>query len=617
MNKIVTILLILIYSTCYSQNLEDAYNNHSTPTPSHWSNDELFNFNGEYQIFTDKFFWNADFWGGGNPLKDADVSFSIEVVSFPFIPEDLDPYDNNNLMASEERVLTTDFVEYGYVYGNLLSNNLPYEVNYDGYGWQFGNYRIFQKIRNINTCDNTAGNSECEGDYGLISQVYSGGISQNYYYQCHLPHTVLKHTLYFHCPDSSNNYIIDSISWIYDNTRGAMKNYPFCAPTTDHLIFEPIVYDVCFRPTLPDLGQYFYGPDTSNASWYNSGLANRSGSVDYFPPSEVFPNYNMCSTFPLYYSPYTATYPYMLINYSSNIFYSPLVHPPSYILLDAPLLNAQGGEYAGYDVSGNSMEGVEHKYEINTPFDLRIINPSEKIIYNPSEVTINTDLIFPCHYKFLTIHGKYPDKNYEVHHGGDFSSQYWDMNPFFDFEYDRDYPVPVNDTTNSENLSIYTIHACTLTIEPYVIIMDAYFEGSDAGSGRGYIKGNLNHIFGNWDYDDATITIIPDYTTPEHCISHNIDNGGKTLPLTETIVNETEKLKILNGGSHNTQIKINTEPSPNTYIKVYNSFGGLILTEEIIHDGQIIDCSDFKRGVYHVALILNGEIVQKQSFSKM
>lgn len=584
MKRTILFFLVILYFSAFTQNLEDAYKLHDTPTPSHWPNSVINDWNGEYQIFLDKFYWNNrdDI---GNPLESAAVSFSIEVVSFPFIPDGFDPDQNNNFSSSEVRNLNTDIVTDGFYYGNLFSNNSPHE-NYKGWGWQFGDYRVFQKLYNINTCDFKPGYYMCEGDYGLISQVYANLLFANYYDQCHLPHTVLKHTLYFHCGTSIDDDIIDSISWVYDNTRGAMREYPFYNPTMKYPEMNTKTIDVAFRPTFPDVLVWNYNPpNLNNLFFYDSGLEESTGSVDYFPPNEIIPYYwSACSTsYPLYYDPNPGP-PYytMQTDYYNNSFLSELVHPPSYTLLDAPLLNAEAGEYAGYDVSGNKMKGLQHKYFINEAFDLRIINPSEKIIYNPSEVTIHCDLTFPCYYKFLTLHGKYPDKDLEVHHGGDYSSEYWDANLYFDFDYDRDYPVPVNCTTNAECMSYYILDGRrTITIEPKVIIMDAHFSGT-SHSYKGIIVYDPDYTFGNWTYDEETIKLVEidwdDNIVLAHCLETHESGGGKSAPVSnEPLICENE-IKVLNGSTSNPQIEINIDQPKDTHISIYNSFGSLVVS---------------------------------------
>jgi hypothetical protein len=88
-----------------SQNVEDAYATPAT-SPEVWPNSV--GYTGEYQIFTDKFFWNMC-WDYNMHL--AAVSSSIEVVSYPFIPTgDLtDPPLN--------RVLTTAITNNAQYYG--------------------------------------------------------------------------------------------------------------------------------------------------------------------------------------------------------------------------------------------------------------------------------------------------------------------------------------------------------------------------------------------------------------------------------------------------------------------------------------------------------------------
>lgn len=63
MYKILIVSFLLLSSlTSFTQNLQDAYANHDTAS-SVWS-DDLLSYDGEYQIFLDKFFWEANNeWG--------------------------------------------------------------------------------------------------------------------------------------------------------------------------------------------------------------------------------------------------------------------------------------------------------------------------------------------------------------------------------------------------------------------------------------------------------------------------------------------------------------------------------------------------------------------------
>ena len=76
--------------------------------------------------------------------------------------------------------------------------------------------------------------------------------------------------------------------------------------------------------------------------------------------------------------------------------------------------NYEGDHYAGYTNSGELYDYSQfneyntHTYEVNKPFDLSILNPEQKIIYNPSEMNINigdihNPLIFPEGYTFKTV----------------------------------------------------------------------------------------------------------------------------------------------------------------------------------------------------------------------
>ncbi len=635
MKRIFTLLSIVAISwTIFAQNIEDAYKKHVEPTPNHWPHDIIQNWNGEYQIFLDQFFWTAN-PSQGNNFESAAISFSIEVVSFPFIPDDFEPNQHNNSTNFTDRHLSTKIVTDGYQLEYLGIENQPYEVDYKGLGWAYGGYNIFLKLDNNNTCDEPP-YFECEGDYGLISQVYSpgNGLTYGYDYQCILPHTVLKHTLYFHCGDTKESPVIDSISWIYDNTRGMMRGYPFDKTSKEEPPLNTMAFDVSFRPSFPEL-TYIYNrqppdpPITSNSIWYDSGLSNSTGSIDYFPPEEVFPNYNICTSYPdpypLYYNPNSTTsyvfrsiyhHPPDLATYESEH-----VHPPSYMLLNAPLLNYRAQHYAGYNTSGMILDDtINHKYYIYESFDLSIINPKQKIIYNPSEVIINCNLTFPCNYKFLTLHGKYPDKVHEVL-SGDYSKTYWDAIANFDFEYDRDYPVPVNCATNAECISNYIIHGGkTITFQPPIIIMDAYFSGKSY-TNKTTIHLDPNKTYGNWTYDTETVELDSNILTLPVCaeINPNIDSiGNKSTFGSNSIPSEREiHLKVLNGLTQHPKIEVDISNTNNAHLMIYNSFGTLIRQDVINSEKKIVDYSSLIPGVYHAILICNGQTVDRLSFSKL
>ncbi len=83
--------------------------------------------------------------------------------------------------------------------------------------------------------------------------------------------------------------------------------------------------------------------------------------------------------------------------------------------LRAILGNAFGTSLVGYDSQNNVYEpnAPVHHYTIDKPITLTTINPSERIIYNPSDFDIDLGnnsppLVFPTGYTFKTVYGLYP-----------------------------------------------------------------------------------------------------------------------------------------------------------------------------------------------------------------
>jgi hypothetical protein len=606
--------ILLIYFVplgILSQNLIDAYDVHDNDYYFHPS-DKIVDFYGEYQIFLDKLFWQMD-----TRYEDAAKSLSIQAVSFPFIPKALSHNDINssNMHNETSRVFGVQNMN-GYNHGYLEQTGNNY--SYKGLGWQYGNWKIYSKIENTYTFA-SGNNFMCDGDYGLISAGFVEPIVYDNYDDCWLPHTILKHTIYFHCGTDITDPIIDSIWWIYDNTRGKMKTYPFADENGDlNLTLINNIVDVCFRPTFIN-GNILYGYINSNTSIYNSGVTDSTGSVNYFPAGEIHYQYNTCANYPLYHSPGNPDGAYQHSNlYGNSYYFVDFVHPPEYVLLDAPLLNSKGNTWAGYSSSAKPDTGILHKYEINDRIDLRLINPAEKIIYNPSYVYVNVDLVFPCEYKFLTLHGKYPDKEQEVLK---YYNEYWAGKGLY-FGYERDYPTPVNLLTNEEYLSTYEIkNGKTILIEPNVIIMNAYFKGEDGG-GKSYLAYDPNRKLGNWEYDETSIEVIPleysevdcDYFIPsqsEDSLKHS------SLPVNEVSEPEIPNyayLRVYNDGSNTIYCRSNSTSYINSKVQVYNSYGSLMLEKKNPNEDYHFSASDWTPGIYIAVLIVNGQKVNSRRF---
>lgn len=565
-----TLLVFFNVNTINSQNLDDAYDDDLSnidlwPTTLH---PEIQPYNGEYQIFLDRFYWTQT-----PHMNDNAISMGMEIVSFPFIPDEFNA-TGTNLYPNSDRILSNKHVLSQF--GSLVGLSQVSGLNvFKGIGWKYGDFKIYSKVYNENECSGT-GNSMCHGDYGLITECYANappGLQQNTDAQCLIPHTVIKHTLYYHCGPDISDDVIDSISWIYDNTRGKMKEYPwkFTDQQGDILLTNTLI-DVVFRPTFietpfPLLWTY---DKTSNAGIYESGLDPSGGTVNYYPSSEVKDYSITCAssnplhTVHLYCAPGTGGDYAVNTNHNGNpaTYTSELVHAPPYILLDAPLLNQEGRSYAGYYTEAGQMTGQQNTFTITDPFDLRIINPSEKIIYNPSEVLISCDLTFPCFYQFLTLHGKYPDKK-ELYDSDDYSPEDWDEVLGFDFEYDKDYPTPINGSFNTECSSKYILDGCTLTIEPYVIIMDAEFVGVPGKAN--YIYYNPNYTYGNWSHDPNTVTLVAHYGNTPHCKIDDIDSDNENIDVVESSIDKNEDfLSVLNSGKTNPIIKISDDCTTGT-----------------------------------------------------
>ena len=79
--------------------------------------------------------------------------------------------------------------------------------------------------------------------------------------------------------DTIESQVIDSLSWVYDNTRGKMNEYPFIiSEGQDFSVINNQYLDVCFRPIFHDypIPNYipYYIPLTNNVDYYNSGISD-------------------------------------------------------------------------------------------------------------------------------------------------------------------------------------------------------------------------------------------------------------------------------------------------------------------------------------------------------
>ncbi|MCF8369003.1 MAG: T9SS type A sorting domain-containing protein [Bacteroidales bacterium] len=470
-------LLFLVYtfsSTCFSQdiinhynpeNLFELYNTQGSPTY----------YDGEYQIRISSFYWS--FWW----LNDYTnfISYDFECVSYPFVP---DCYINMDCTPS------SNVRNFEVLPDNLLNTIVE---PYPGFGW------IISSGMDVYQYSNPLGfdyPNETSYPTTLVTRSYISDAPWETDRMI-LPHTILRITLNVHEGTTIDGEIKVKISWLYDNTRGRMRYYPFTNENDGMSVNSTEKYDVIFMPKIlydgiPDWGElsnHQYNT-TSNLGWFNgaypSGI-NPIGSINYIHEDDVEIT-----------GPFN---PGFGNNYFPDDFGDFYFYPAPYALLSPPLRNKPAKAYAGFDDYGeyegvpNSNStfetGIEHTYTINSSIDLENINPSEKIIYNPSKVSIDCDLTFPEDYKFLTVHGKYPDKA-------------WVMTNNTGFDDLRDVLCPTDQI--GDFLSEYELGGSSveLTIEPGVTIMDAKFTGS------GKIFFHPDNLRGNFEISSPGINLI-------------------------------------------------------------------------------------------------------------
>jgi len=325
---------------------------------------------------SDWLFWNQyAMQGFGHGLA---VSYDIEVVSFPFVPDCM-----------------TDAIGCGTNNPNLGRNlNMP-TTQYTTATASWG----FVKRQISPTKFGTIGSSLSSFVYAIDIPLFSNPVRNMF------PHTILKHTINIHCElNSIGNPITPPIykfSWLHDNTRGRMKYYPFC-PNGDINCNES-QYDVCFNPRI-----LHKSPTHAFNETQTNAILSGAGTINYFDYNDIInSNCNLSPVVTMYPLPHWLFY---------NNGYRKAYFPP-HTLVTAPLYQSEGRTIAGYEIIPNNsiefqrMYGVKQNYFINTNILLHVdkINMTDYIIYNPSDVTITADnLLFYSPYSYRTIRGVYP-----------------------------------------------------------------------------------------------------------------------------------------------------------------------------------------------------------------
>lgn len=208
------------------------------------------------------------------------------------------------------------------------------------------------------------------------------------------PHTALKHTYYLHCGSLITDPVIDSFSFVIDHTRGMTSKYPYTANNdeSDQSTHDIAIHTWVIYPTQPFLDS---PPQTSNSM----------GTINFFPYPDAHYFPGICSALDVIPGPNDATAQAA----DADLF----ARPSPYSLRGFMLARPGETPFSGYAPTTNDpMDGVSHTYYLDYNLDLTTINPSERIIYNPSGVFITTPttapIVFPTGYTFQTVGATYP-----------------------------------------------------------------------------------------------------------------------------------------------------------------------------------------------------------------
>lgn len=323
--------------------------------------------------------------------------------------------------------------------------------------------------------------------------------------QYHLifPQTIIKHTIKLHCGTLQQHPILSEFSFIVDNTRGKMREYPFVSANNSFCDFDN--FDLVIIPEVLVTPDYI---NNSRCDYYFRYLAGATGCDD--PDFETTPiiysefnlmNDNNCQAI-------NSDYTIPVTNLSDlfhPLLYYHLPLPSSSLVYSVFPRSNRGEVLAGYKINtaASNLEsivpnGISQNYYLDRRIQLEDINTEEKIIYNPSEAFITApDFYFPSNYTFKTIHATFPFESEltaaNIPENGGVYSDYKDIPVVTDLR--KDWHVTGYNDTDPCYASIYhLVSGGSLTIQPCTRIFDATFE-SQPGSSLIFEnwKTNINH----------------------------------------------------------------------------------------------------------------------------
>lgn len=509
--KILIPIFYLVQNFAFSQTLSYYnpsvdYNGHALLTPDN-SLYRAKNYDGEYQLYFNNHPWQ--FWSAGQYAR----SYKIEVVSFPFIP---DEFTSTTTARNLSIPNPTSFNGVDGWSGAISTLSFPIYKTYSNEDEMAGPICNYNTSVSINRNDNT----NTEFSSALVSSGFEtvGGVQiQN---RIIYPHSVLKHTMYIHCGPLQTDPIIDKVEFIIDHTRGIMRKYPFVNQNFAGAGTE-VTHDLTIFPIL--VLDYDYDVTTLSTDDYDPyNNFNPIDAINYFPTSEALSTTCLPS--------FSPSEPVQIGEDPHNY-----IHPAPNSIAAYMLLNYRGVQYAGYrsNANGTALEpigGMKQEYFIDKYIDLGIYNIDEKIIYNPSEATVTTDVTFPANYTFKTIRGVFPtvaevDQDNTIANGGPYTDKRL-VPVTTDLFYDGTNPsYPTNDPKYS---SVYILeNGGKITLEPCVRVFDCTFD----------LKTGSEIIFENWPTNQINFARY-----------QLLLNGGKVTERDEQWLfqNKTETRTILN-----------------------------------------------------------------------
>jgi hypothetical protein len=602
----IALLSFLILSISYggfSQNINDPYKDiegfgfNVYPTGI---NDQA-SYTGEYQFYLP----TSHPWSQSNLY----VRVKTECLSFPFLPTHQYHQAQNTSgqpirqlgIPNSNTVIGTNQKYYDMNdYFNPGTNSANW--TFSSLGFQGGSERLFTKFDGEAWHQTSSGGGRIASPQNntefntLISKFFAdpngphGSVKRNMF-----PHSILKHTLIIAEKCNGTYYPIDSLEYIVDLTRGQMNRYPFNngvlnSGSSEHEHEHDV--QIKFEALAP--AQY----GTSNTSFYPYPLYN------YFPETNA--NY-------LYTPNCGITNKYIPSTYPNSGNFTPYdyVKLPQHSLTGVLVCNQDADSRAGYkrDLTTNTIEFLglttanEHVYVIDQPYDIKTINPSERIVYNPKEVSIHLNhpkntgshtLTFPSGYTFKPVLRKYPSL---AEMTASDPHNYYGKKPL---------QIPIKQSANTVvDKSKYIVQdGTTLIIENCVTILDTEIEVKTGG----ILIYNSSATYGNYTITNSGGTVTNN-TANGNCLASCLnttptasDWNDYTINTNKTVNANTTKrvfgtLTIAPGKILTIKEGARLEFAPNSEIVIEN--GGNLIINGLIGNQVILTsmCDNMWNGI--------------------